>query len=166
MPNWIIHMKWALKAEIPERIAEFVNRSIDYGSNWLNTSNQQPQKDSKGSENEEDSEFDEEDTSGLHDEGEQESTFYRQLTFFYERDAAQKNYVKACFLHHLLDYFRETYVDLSNLELVFQKFIQDKAVIEIYDAQRNKINFMNVLSELFQLLRDNKSALYKDLRGE
>ncbi len=143
MPNWIIHNKWAKKAGIPEKIAEFVDRSIDYGSNWLPKDRQEYE---------------------IHEEGENENNFYRQLIFFYDNDILRKNFIKACYLHHMLDYFKETYVDIYNIELVFEKFLENKAIVRIQDSQGNIINFENELNEIFQLIRDNKTDLFKDIK--
>jgi len=133
-------MRWAQKAGISKKIAEFVNRTIDYGSNWVNneTSN-----------------------TALSEEG----PFYQQLVYFYDKDNDRKNYVKACYLHHLLDYFKETNVNVNHIELVFEKFIQKKAVVRILDLNGNKVNFNEVLTEIFQLLRKNKKQLLEDLFG-
>jgi len=94
----------------------------------------------------------------------------RQLKYLYQKDLKKKYdkenlYVKAYYLHHLLDYFRETRFDISNIELVFEKFLEDKVVIEFSDRSGKTINFQNELDELFQLLRENKQELYNDLKG-
>ena len=78
----------------------------------------------------------------------------------------QHSYVKAFFLHYLLDYFSETRVNINNIDLVFEKFLQNKVVIEITDSKENKINFQEDVNELFNLLKENKKELYEDLRGK
>ena len=93
----------------------------------------------------------------------------RQLKYFYQKDLKnthdkEKLYVKAYYLHHLLDYFRETRFDINNIELVFEKFLEDKVVIEFSDRSKI-INFQNELDELFHLLRECKQELYNDLKG-
>lgn len=141
MPNWFIHMNWTQKAKIPKKIAEFVNRSIDYGSDWVNNTTSE--------------------VSNI-----DESPFYQQLVFFYDKDHDHKNYVKACYLHHLLDYFKETNVDVRDFHLVFKRFLQKKAVIEICDLKGNKVKFNKLVEEIFQLLRENKEELLQDLFGK
>jgi len=99
-----------------------------------------------------------------------DSVLLHQLKYFYQKDLEKKYdkenlYVKAYYLHHLLDYFRETRFDISNIELVFEKFLEDKVVIEFSDRSGKTINFQNELDELFQLLRENKQELYNDLKG-
>lgn len=94
----------------------------------------------------------------------------RQLKYFYQKDLEKKYhkeklYVKAYYLHHLLDYFRETRFNISNIELIFQKFIEEKVVIELSDISGKTINFQNELDEVFQLLREHKQELYNDLKG-
>ena len=51
--------------------------------------------------------------------------------FFHQKDLDNKidvknSYVKAFFLHHLLDYFSETRVNINNIDLVFEHFIKNK----------------------------------------
>ena len=77
----------------------------------------------------------------------------------------QNSYVKALFLHHLLDFFTETRVNINDIDLVFEKFVQNKVVIEITDSEGNKLNFQKDVNALFKLLKDNKKELYEDLRG-
>ena len=133
-------MNWAEKAGIPKKIAEFVNRSIDYGSDWIiNTTLRAPHID--------------------------DGPFYQQLVFFYDKDHDRKNFVRACYLHHLLDYFKETNVDVNQLNIVFENFLKRKAVVEILDMNGNKVDFVEIIEELFQLLRENKKELLNDLFG-
>ncbi len=140
MPNWFVHVKWTEKAGIPKKIAEFVNRSIDYGSNWV---------------------INEEHGRELEDEG----PFYQQLVYFYDKDKGRKYYVRACLLHHLLDFFKETNIDSHDIELVFESFLKKKAVIKITDLEGNKVDFNSELKEIFHLLRENKEKLLNDLFG-
>jgi len=95
----------------------------------------------------------------------------RQLKFFYQKDLEKKYsdkflYIKAYYLHHLLDYFKETRIDIYNINLVFEKFLQEKVVIEFVDDLDNTINFQNELNEIFLLLKENREELYNDLQGE
>jgi hypothetical protein len=55
--------------------------------------------------------------------------------------------VKACYLHHLLDYFKETHVNLHNLELVFQKFLEQKELSEIVFNNEKLISFEKELQK-------------------
>jgi hypothetical protein len=77
----------------------------------------------------------------------------------------QHSYVKAFFLHHLLDYFCETRVNINDIDLVFEKFLQNKVIIEITNTEGNKINFHKDVNDLFRLLKENKRELLEDLRG-
>ena len=125
-----------------------MNRFIDYGVNWaLNNNNNK-------------SELPEYD----------DPIILRQLKFFHERDLEKKYskenlYVKACYMHHLLDFFRETRVDINDMELVFNKFLESKVIIEYIDNDDNVINFQKEIDEIFQLLRENKYEFYEDLKG-
>jgi len=67
-------------------------------------------------------------------------------------------------LHHLLDFFKETHVNIHDINLVFEKFLQNKVIIEIKDSTGNNINFQEELNEIFDLLRKNKGELFTDLK--
>ena len=145
-PNLMIHTKWALRAGIDELVATIVNRFIDYGAHY-----------------------------GLYDKknmslfDENERIIERQLKYFYLMDKEKKFsndnlYVKAYYLHHLLDYFMETRIDKKNVDLLFKKFLEDKVIIEF--SHKNEIfNFSKEIEEIFQLLRENIQELYDDLEG-
>jgi hypothetical protein len=49
---------------------------------------------------------------------------------------------------------------------VFEKFLQNKVVVEISDSEGTIINFQEHVNELFRLLKENKKELYEDLRGK
>jgi hypothetical protein len=49
---------------------------------------------------------------------------------------------------------------------VFERFLQDKVIIEMIDSEGNILNFQEDVNELFKLLKDNKKELYNDLRGK
>lgn len=94
----------------------------------------------------------------------------RQLKFFHYKDiekqySKENLYIKAFYLHHLLDFFMETRVNIYNIQQVFQKFLEKKVVIEFIDKTGNKINFQKEVNEIFHLLAENKEELYKDLKG-
>ena len=91
-----------------------------------------------------------------------ENVAIQQLQFFYQKDLDnvnddQNSYVKAFILHHLLDYFRETRVNINDIDLVFEKFLQNKVTIEITDSKGIKIDFQREIGEIFNLLKDNKN---------
>ena len=148
MPNWLIHNKWTDKAGIDRIIANYVDRNIDYGTQWVEAS--------------------------LYDS----STFnnndrivVKQLKHFYKKDREAKYskdylYVKAFYIHHLLDYFRETRFDTRNLNLIFKKFLQEKVIIEIFTDDGKRINFQNEIQSIFKLFRHNKDQLFADLEGD
>jgi hypothetical protein len=99
-----------------------------------------------------------------------DSNSLRQLKYFYQRDKEKKFsnehlYVRAYYLHHLLDYFKETRYNIHNIELVFKKFLEEKVVIEFSDKQGKNYNFQNELNNIFHFLRENKKELYEDLKG-
>ncbi|MFX0186527.1 MAG: hypothetical protein ACFE8A_02200 [Candidatus Hodarchaeota archaeon] len=100
---------------------------------------------------------------------ENERIIDRQLKYFYLMDKEKKYsnenlYIKAYYLHHLLDYFTETRVEINNIELIFDKFLEDKVIVELSDNGKI-INFRKEIKEIFQLLRENKQELYDDFKG-
>jgi hypothetical protein len=95
----------------------------------------------------------------------------KQLRHFYKKDLEAKYskeylYVKAFYVHHLLDYFRETRFDIHDLDLIFKKFLQEKIIDEIYLDKGNKINFQKEILSIFKLFRTNKDQLFADLEGD
>ncbi|MFW9971103.1 MAG: hypothetical protein ACFFDF_12990 [Candidatus Odinarchaeota archaeon] len=68
-------------------------------------------------------------------------------------------------MHHLLDFFKETRVNIYDIDLVFEKFLQNKVILEINDQNGNKIDFGKDLDEIFKLVKDNKKELYEDIKG-
>ena len=134
-------------AGIDELIANVVDRNIDYGTTWA---------------------FDSNNKDGSNDD---ESVIVKQLKFFHQKDLEKKFsdknlYVKAFYLHHLLDYFRETRFDIYDIDLVFDKFLQEKVKIQLVDNNGKEINFQNEIYQIFDLLKKNKRELYSDLRGK
>jgi len=142
----LVHNKWAKKAGIEELIANIVNRLVDYGVNWAfnNDKKEIPEYD--------------------------DPIILRQLKYFHQKDLEKKYsrenlFVKACYMHHLLDFFRETRVDINDMELVFKNFLENKVIIKYVDKEENLINFQKEIDEIFQLLRENKQEFYDDLKG-
>lgn len=95
----------------------------------------------------------------------------QQLRFFHQKDLeheenTQNSYIKACYLHHLLDYFRETRVNIKNIDLVFENFLREKVGPEIVNSEGIKISFLRDIQQIFDLLKKNKNELFSDLRGE
>ncbi len=141
-----MHSKWAKKAGIDEFIADYVNRNIDYGTSWAFT--------------ESDKEF---------SVDEYESAVAKQLNYFHQKDLEEQynhnSYVKAYYLHHLLDYFRETRVNIYKINAVFDQFIKEKIETETITNEGNKVNFSKEIHQNFDFLRKNKEELYSDLKG-
>jgi len=119
-----------------------VNRALDYGFNWALY-----------------------ERDNVEFENNDEIIISQQLKYFCEKDKGKRGYIKALYLHHLLDFFKETYVNIYDIDLVFEKFLQNKAIIEITDSEGNRINFQKDLEEIFKLLKDNKKELYEDIKG-
>ena len=134
-------------AGIDELIANVVDRNIDYGTTWaFNPHNND-------------------------DSNDDESAIVKQLKFFHQKDLEKKYsdknlYVKAFYLHHLLDYFRETRFDIYDIDLVFDKFLKEKVNTQLVNNEGKEINFQNEIYQIFDLLKKNKRELYSDLRGK
>jgi hypothetical protein len=55
-------------------------------------------------------------------------------------------------------------VNINNIDLVFEKFLQKKVIIEIIDSEGNTLNFQEVVNDLFKLIKDNKDEFYEDFK--
>ncbi|MFX0153729.1 MAG: hypothetical protein ACFE9Q_04300 [Candidatus Hodarchaeota archaeon] len=141
IPNWYIHNKWAKKAGIKNNIAYLINKALDYGFEWA---------------------IHHQDDIRLEDND--EGIIFQQLKYFYEKDSNKKGYIKALYLHHLLDFFKETHVNIYDIDLVFEKFLKNKVIVEINDLDGEKVNFQEEINEIFDLIRKNKDKLFKDLK--
>ena len=93
-----------------------------------------------------------------------ETKIYQQLKYFYSRKK-NREYIKAIYLHHLLDFFKETFIDIHDMDLVFDRYLQDKVVCEISNSEGVVINFQDEINDIFRVIRENKEELYKDLKG-
>ncbi len=69
-------------------------------------------------------------------------------------------------MHHLLDFFKETHVNIYDIDLVFEKFLQNKVIVEITDSEGKEMNFQEDIEEIFKLLKNNKKELYEDIKGQ
>ena len=131
---------------IDKFIVDFVNRNIDYGTSWAY----------KESENDFSAE-------------EYESAIAKQLNFFHQKDLEEKydhnSYVKAYYLHHLLDYFKETRINIYEINTVFDQFLKEKIETETINNEGKKVNFSKEIHQIFDFLRKNKEELYSDLKG-
>lgn len=128
-------MKWTEKAGIPEGIANITNRVIDYGFNWVYSA----KSDIK---NNDDPRF-------LH------------LTYFYEMDPINKNYIKAYYLHRVLDHLKET--RHKELDKALKEFETEKCLTEIERSDGQIITFKKELEEILTLLKQNKRNVLSDI---
>ena len=145
MPNWYVHNKWTEKAGIDPLIANFVNTNIDYGTEWAFSENEQASE-----------EID-------------EPISLRQLKFFYKKDMEKRYnhdflYVKAYYLHHLLDFIKETRLNLDDLDKFFEQFLKKKVFPEFIDENKKVISFNKQLKEIRELIRKNQEEILIDLR--
>jgi hypothetical protein len=144
VPNWVIHNKWANKAGIDNLIANFVDRNIDYGTEWA---------------------FSEKPDDILDADA---PLTLRQLKFFYKKDIEKKYseenlYVKSFYLHHLLDFFKETRINAREFNLIFSVFIKKKIQTGFIDKNGKRISFNKELDEIYHLFQENYEELMRDL---
>ena len=145
MPNWEIHNKWTSKAGIDPLIANFVDRNIDYGTEWAFNKIQHL------------------------DEELDEPISLRQLKFFYKKDLEKKYdtdflYVKAYYLHHILDFIKETRICLNDLDKLFLEFQKKKVFREIVNENHELIIFDKEIQEIREIIERNKEELMNDLK--
>jgi len=145
MPNWNVHNKWTEKAGIDPLIANFVNTNIDYGTEWAFSENEQKSEDID------------------------QPIALRQLKFFYKKDVEKTYnndflYVKAYYLHHLLDFIKETRLNLDDLDRFFEQFLKKKVFLEFIDENKSVISFTDQLNEIRDLVGKNRDELILDLK--
>jgi len=132
---------------IDKFIVDFVNRNIDYGTSWAY----------KESENDFSAE-------------EYESAIAKQLNFFHQKDLEEKydhnSYVKAYYLHHLLDYFKETRINIYEINTVFDQFLKEKIETETINNEGKKVNFSKEIHQIFDFLRKIKKNYTQILKGD
>src|SRR5271157_5288462 len=108
MPNWFIHVKWASKAGISEATSHVVNRIIDYGSFstlFMVDKNNEENK------------------------NEIDNPQFYELKYLHEKDPITGEFVKAYYLHLILDHLKETrYKDFTK---AIDEFLAEKILSEI-----------------------------------
>ena len=68
-------------------------------------------------------------------------------------------------MHHLLDYFKETRINIYEINAVFDQFLREKIETETTNNKGKKVNFLKEIHQIFDFLRKNKEELYSDLKG-
>jgi len=129
-------LKWAHTAGIPEGIANIKNRVIDYGFNWV--------------------------FSAKSDIKNNDDPRFLHLTYFYEMDPINKNYIKAYYLHRALDHLKET--RYKELDKALKEFKTEKCLIEIERPNGLIINFRKEIDGILTLLIDNENKVLADIR--
>jgi len=92
-----------------------------------------------------------------------------QLKFFLKKDkektfSSEFQYVKAYYLHHLLDFFKETRYNICDLELIFSKFIQEKVKTKLINDDGTEVSFLNEINHIFEIIRLFKEDFFSDLQ--
>ncbi|MHA1762745.1 MAG: hypothetical protein ACTSYC_03180 [Promethearchaeota archaeon] len=101
---------------------------------------------------------------------ENDPTPLRQLKYFYKKDkekkfSSQYIHVKALYLHHLLDFFRETRVNIYDFDSVFREFLFKKIPPRFMLNNHEIISFTREINDIFSLLKKNKKEFLEDLKG-
>jgi len=92
------------------------------------------------------------------------------LNFFHQKDLEEKydhnSYVKAYYLHHLLDYFKETRINIYEINTVFDQFLKEKIETETINNEGKKVNFSKEIHQIFDFLRKIKKNYTQILKGD
>ncbi|MBN2154310.1 MAG: hypothetical protein JW839_22840 [Candidatus Lokiarchaeota archaeon] len=139
MPNWLTHASWASRAGISESTAHIVNQVIDYGSfsTFFNVKEAPDQF--------------------------QDDQRYFIIKYLYRKDPASNSYVKAYYLHLLLDHLRETRI--RDVDAAVNDFIDNKALIELPIGDDIVLNFRRELDDLASMIHENREEIWSDLHG-
>ncbi|MEX2680472.1 MAG: hypothetical protein Q6373_002645 [Candidatus Sigynarchaeota archaeon] len=139
MPNWMVHARWAKKAGISESTAHVVNQIIDYGSfsTFFNVDAAPNQfKDDQR---------------------------YFVIKYLYHKDPVKNSYVKAYYLHLLLDYFKETRI--VDIDKAVDDFINNRALVELPIENNIVLSFKRELYDLASLIHANREEISLDMHG-
>ena len=69
-----------------------------------------------------------------------------------EEQYNHNNYVKAFYLHHLLDYFKETRINIYEINAVFDQFLKEKIETETINNEGKKVFFLKEIHQIFDFL--------------
>ncbi|MHA1842637.1 MAG: hypothetical protein ACTSWE_00040 [Promethearchaeota archaeon] len=135
-----------MKAGIDALVSDIVNRFIDYGAHCGLSDPEDP-----------------------HYYNENDPTPLRQLKYFYKKDkeknfSSQYIYVKALYLHHLLDFFRETRTCIYDFDSVFHEFLLKKIPPCLSLNTLEITSFTREINDIFSLLKNNKKEFLEDLK--
>ncbi len=139
MPNWYIHLKWALKAGVSENVAHVVNRSIDYGASFVFFALKRKHA------------------------MENDDRRYHELLYLYEKDPEHLEYVKAYYMHFLLDHLKET--KKKELASALDEYKQEKALLEVILEDGRVVSFLKMVDDLISLLLEHEAEVTADVYG-
>ena len=72
--------------------------------------------------------------------------------------------MKAYYLHHLLDFLKETRFSLNDLDKLFFEFLKKKVFREIVNEKYEIITFDKQIQEIREVIEKNKQELIDDLK--
>jgi hypothetical protein len=151
IPNWYIHVKWACKLGISEPVAHVVNRLVDYGS--FSTYFMADAVDDDGTIV----------VGEADDRSHPEAHEHILLKYMYRKDPTALEYVKAYYVHLMLDHLKET--RHRNLGDAMDEFKRDKALLKMKSRDGVVVSFEGVVDEMMSFFRANEQEIMADVRG-
>ena len=144
-------MKWACRLGISEPIAHVVNRLVDYGSFSTYFMSEGVVDDGA--------------ITG-HDEDDGTPPVVHEhvlLKFMHRKDPTRFEYVKAYYVHLMLDHLKET--RHPDLGAAIDEFINQKALLSIKLRDGAVVSFEKVVNEIMSFFRVNELEIMKDIHG-
>nr|MDO8083853.1 hypothetical protein [Candidatus Sigynarchaeum springense] len=88
---------------------------------------------------------------------------YFVIKYLYHKDPAKNSYVKAYYLHLLLDHLKETRI--ADVDGAVNDFINNKALVELPIEDEIVLNFKRELDDLAALIHANRDEVSSDIHG-
>ncbi len=144
-------MKWACRLGISESVAHVVNRLVDYGS--FSTYFMSEGVDDDGSI-----------TGHNEDDGTPlEVHEHVMLKFMHRKDPTHLEFVKAYYVHLMLDHLKET--RHSDLGDALDEFKGHKELLSIKSRDGTVVSFESVVNEIMSFFRENEREIMNDIHG-
>jgi hypothetical protein len=144
-------VKWACKLGISESVAHVVNRLVDYGS--FSTYFMAEGVDDDGA------------IAGYDDDDRTPPELHEHvmLKYMYRKDPARLEYVKAYYVHLMLDHLKET--RHSDLGEALDEFKCHNELLSIKSRDGAVVSFENVVNEIISFFRVNEREIMNDIHG-
>nr|MDO8108809.1 hypothetical protein [Candidatus Sigynarchaeota archaeon] len=89
---------------------------------------------------------------------------YFELKYLHEKEPVTDEFVKAYYLHLVLDHLKET--RFNDLERAINEFLTEKVLIEIRIHGGMVISFKKALDEVISFLRRNEREILGDIHAK